>query len=184
VADRFPQASVVLIGRVAYCPGWLTTIPNLHLLGARPYEELPRYLAGLDVLLIPYAIDDFIRQSNPLKLRECLASGKPTVSVDVAECRAFQPHVRIAGSTAAFLEHLRQALAEPPDSPLAGARQRAVQLDTWESRAEQLRSYLAKADTRGQEDRQAAFRGPHGGGMVASSDPRLAAPLRSAERPG
>jgi peptidoglycan/xylan/chitin deacetylase (PgdA/CDA1 family)/glycosyltransferase involved in cell wall biosynthesis len=169
VARQFPQASVVLIGRVAYYPGWLTTVPNLHLLGSRPYEELPRYLAGLDVLLIPYAIDDFIGQSSPLKLRECLASGKPTVSVDVAECRAFQPHVRVACNTAAFLEHLRQALSEPQDSPLVGARQRAVQLDTWEQRADQLRSYLAEADVIGRNAPHAAFSGPHGRGRVGAA---------------
>jgi glycosyltransferase involved in cell wall biosynthesis len=175
---------VVLIGRVAYCPGWLTRVPNLHLLGSRPYEELPRYLAGLDVLLIPYAIDDFIGQSCPLKLRECLASGKPTVSVDVPECRAFQPHVRIAGSRAAFLEHLRQALAEPPDSPLVGARQRAVQLDTWERRSDQLRCYLAEADVIGRKASHAAVRGPHDRGTVKEPDPGQTTPLGSAESPG
>ena len=54
LARRFPDASLVLIGSVAYCPPWFAALPNVHLLGHRPYEELPRYLAGLDVLLLPY----------------------------------------------------------------------------------------------------------------------------------
>ncbi|MBV8575052.1 MAG: hypothetical protein JOZ58_08435, partial [Acetobacteraceae bacterium] len=112
------------------------------LLGARPYAELPRYLAGLDVLLLPYRDDPMIRQSGPLKLRECLAAGKPTVSVDVPEVRALEPHVRVAADHAAFLRHVRAALDEPPDAPHAAARQAAVADDGWDRRAEVLRHYL------------------------------------------
>jgi glycosyltransferase involved in cell wall biosynthesis len=161
VAWHFPQASVVLIGRVAYCPTWLAELPNLYLLGPRSYEELPGYLAGLDVLLLPYVNDDFIAMSCPMKLRECLASGKPTVSVDVPECRALQPHVRIARGPNAFLEHVRQALAEPPDSSLVSARQRAVQYDTWQRRADLLRSYLTEAESWARKADHTALRGPH-----------------------
>lgn len=143
VARQFPSASLVMIGSVVTCPAGFAALPNIYLLGARPYAELPRYISGLDVLLLPYRADDpMIRQSGPLKLKECLAAGKPTVSVDVPEVRTLEPHVRVAPDRAAFLAHVREALDEPLDSPLPGARQRAVEPDDWGCRADLLRSYL------------------------------------------
>jgi glycosyltransferase involved in cell wall biosynthesis len=143
VARRFSDASLVLIGTVAQCPAEFASMPNVHLLGHRPYEELPRYLAGLEVLLLPYlAKDPMIRRSGPLKLRECLAAGKPTVSVDVPEVRLLAPHVRLAADRAAFLEHVGEALAETGNPARVASRQRAVEPDGWEHRAGLLRSYI------------------------------------------
>jgi glycosyltransferase involved in cell wall biosynthesis len=143
VARRFPESSLVMIGSVVSCPEAFSALPNVHLLGPKPYKDLPQYVAGLDVLLLPYLADDLmIRQSGPLKLKECLATGKPTVSVDVPEVRILEPHVRVATDREAFLGHVCEALAEPADSPLVGARQEAIAQDDWDHRAEQLRSYL------------------------------------------
>jgi glycosyltransferase involved in cell wall biosynthesis len=144
VARRFPACSLVLIGPVVHCPAELTQLPNVHLLGPKPYEMLPRYLAGLDVLLLPYVDDPMIRQSGPLKLRECLAAGKPTVSIDVPDVRPFQPHVRIGRNPEAFLEEIRQCLAEPQDLNHIKARQHAVAQDGWDCRAQLLRSFFER----------------------------------------
>jgi glycosyltransferase involved in cell wall biosynthesis len=143
VARHFPAASLVLLGSVVHCPEDFAALPNVYLLGPRSYEELPRYVAGLDVLLLPYLSDDpMIRQSGPLKLKECLASGKPTVSVDVPEVRLLEPHVRVAEGREAFVRQVSEALGEPLDSPLGDARQRSVEYDGWSRRAELLRMYL------------------------------------------
>src|SRR5262249_52424212 len=131
VARRFRDGSLVMIGPQAYSPPEFGRLPNVHLLGQKPYAELPRYLAGLDVLLLPYVDDPMIRQSGPLKLRECLASGKPTVSIDVPEVRALAPHVRVAGDVEGFVAAVGQALGEAPASPTAHARPQAVEGDGW-----------------------------------------------------
>ena len=147
LARRFADASLVLIGTVAQCPADFASLPNVHLLGPKPYEELPKFLAGLDVLLLPYLADDpMIRRSGPLKLRECLAAGKPTVSVDVPEVRIFEPHVRVASDGTDFLNHVGEALVESRDPALIASRQRAVEPDGWEHRAELLRSYIQEID--------------------------------------
>lgn len=143
LARRFPTASLVMIGSVVQCPAEFATLPNVHMLGSRPYEELPSYIAGLDVLLLPYLADDpMIRRSGPLKLKECLASGRPTVSVDVPEVRALSPYVWVAEGHEDFLERVREALSEPPDSPLIAARQEVVEHEGWDHRAALLRSSL------------------------------------------
>ena len=117
VAKTFPHKSLVLIGPIDYCPESIKALPNVHLLGPKPYSELPQWLAGLDVLLLPYVMDEMIRQSNPLKLRECLATGKPTVSVEVPEAREHEPHIRVAECHEDFIHAIRDALEESPNLP-------------------------------------------------------------------
>jgi glycosyltransferase involved in cell wall biosynthesis len=142
VARRFSQASIVMIGPIDYCDAEFAALPNVHLLDRKPYDELPAWLAGLDVLLLPYANDPMIRQSGPLKLRECLATGKPTVSVDVPEVRPLVPHVRVAGGIDEFLAQVEDALREGIDDPARAARRERVRSDSWDSRAEELRVWL------------------------------------------
>lgn len=142
IAQRFSDASLVLIGRVDHCPDSIAALPNVFLPGPKPYEELPRWLAGLDVLLMPYVIDDMIIKSNPLKMRECLATGIPTVSVDVPEARRFTPHIRVATSHDAFLAAVQDSLSERGDAARALSRQATVSSETWDMRAEQLSGYI------------------------------------------
>jgi glycosyltransferase involved in cell wall biosynthesis len=142
LANEHSHGSLVLIGPQAYCPPEFARLKNVHLLGKQPYEHLPEYLAGLDVLLMPYVDDDMIRQSGPLKLRECLASGKPTVSIDVPEVRVLEPHVRVASSRAEFLQHVRQLVREPEPASTVFARQKAVASDGWDRRAATLGRHL------------------------------------------
>jgi glycosyltransferase involved in cell wall biosynthesis len=144
LAESLPDASLVLIGPVDYCPESITKLPNVHLLGKQPYDDLPSWLAGLDVLLMPYVNDEMIRQSNPLKLRECLATGKPTVCIDIPEVRRLEPHVRVAETHEDFLAAVRQALQESHDPTWALARQRAVENDSWDVRAAELSEYLGE----------------------------------------
>ena len=146
VANSFRDASLVMIGRVDYCPESLRKLPNVRFVGPQPYQDLPRWLAALDVLLLPYVDDEMIRQSSPLKLRECLASGKPTVSVDVPEARLLEPHVRVADNRGQFVQFVREAMAESDDA--STARQSAVAEDDWNHRAEQLRQLLRELGSR------------------------------------
>ena len=58
---------------------------NLHFFPPVTYNELPKYLAGIDVYIIPYKVNELSRYINPLKLKECLAVGKPVVSTPLPE---------------------------------------------------------------------------------------------------
>jgi glycosyltransferase involved in cell wall biosynthesis len=142
VAQVFKEASLVLIGPIDYCPESIRKIPNVHLLGPKPYSELPTWLAGMDVLTLPYVMDEMIRQSNPLKLRECLATGKPTVSVEVPEARDYEPHVHVAKNHEEFLTGIKKSLDETSESSSRLMRQQTVQYQTWDVRADQLERYI------------------------------------------
>jgi glycosyltransferase involved in cell wall biosynthesis len=143
VSRRYPSGSVVMIGPVDYCDNAFRALPNVQLMGRQPYSDLPRWIAGLDALMLPYVDDPMIRQSGPLKLRECLASGKPTVSVAVPEVRRLEPHVRVAEDIDGFLNQIDQALAEATDSPAKLLRQNAVRDDSWAKRARHFENLIA-----------------------------------------
>lgn len=141
VVAKLPQVHLVLIGPRDYCPSEFAALPRVHLIDRQPYEDLPRWIAGLDVLLLPYVSDAMILQSNPLKLRECLATGKPTVSIDIPEVRNLAPHVDIARDTDEFVEAVARSLTAA-DEGRSAARQQAVRNDNWDVRAGQLQDYL------------------------------------------
>jgi UDP-galactopyranose mutase len=115
LADDLPGWSIVVIGPVVKIdPGSLPRRPNLHYLGPKTYEELPAYLAGWDVALMPFALNEATRFISPTKTLEYLAAGKPVVSTpihDVVRPLGDLGLVRI-GEGAAFVEHVAGALRD------------------------------------------------------------------------
>ena len=103
LARQDSRRHLVLIGPVKTDAGALASLPNVHLLGPRPYEDLPAYLKHVDALLLPYVLDEQIVRSAPLKIRECLATGKPTIAVDVPDLRRYRGLIHLAGDSESFL---------------------------------------------------------------------------------
>jgi glycosyltransferase involved in cell wall biosynthesis len=112
VAKRFAGGSLVLLGKTTMDIAPLQALPNVYLLGRKPYESLPAYAKGFDVALIPFPLNEATLNSNPLKAREYLAAGLPVVSTAVPEvevlgrCRIGRDHVE-------FLEQIEAALGDP-----------------------------------------------------------------------
>ena len=77
VARNFTDGSIVLIGKATMDLGPLAHLPNVHILGRKPYESLSAYCKGFDVALIPFPINEVTLNANPLKVREYLAAGLP-----------------------------------------------------------------------------------------------------------
>jgi glycosyltransferase involved in cell wall biosynthesis len=141
-----PRWSFVLVGprgrlgRVHRVEG----LPNVHLLGPRPYRDLPGYLRGFDVCLSPYVLDDVARHASPLKLYEYLASGQPVVSVDMPEARRFKEVVGIGRTPGEVLARLEEAVTPAARSAAAAeARMRAVEPYSWDRLFGQVESILA-----------------------------------------
>ena len=118
LARRRPDWSIVLVGPTAKIePRDLPRRPNVHLLGQKPYGELPNYLAGWDVALMPFARNRATASISPTKTPEYLAGGRPVVSTPIAD--VVRPYgerglVRIADGADAFVAACEQALAEDP----------------------------------------------------------------------
>lgn len=107
VARRKPDWHLILIGPVARInPGSLPKLPNIHYLGMKPYNELPVYMSGWDIAMVPFAHNESTRYINPSKTPEYLAAGKPVIStpiIDVLRTYGRNGLVKIAGTPEEFV---------------------------------------------------------------------------------
>jgi UDP-galactopyranose mutase len=116
VASSRPDWHLVMLGPVVKIdPATLPRPANIHYLGPKPYGELPAYIAGWDVALMPFARNEATRFISPTKTPEYMAAGKPVVSTsirDVVRPYGQQGLVRIADTVDAFVEACEAAMAE------------------------------------------------------------------------
>jgi glycosyltransferase involved in cell wall biosynthesis len=144
LARELPHAQLVLVGDAVSSMERFAKLPNVHWLGFRPYEEIPRYGRGFDVAIMPWRDNDWIRSCNPIKLKEYLALGLPVVSTDFPEVRHYAEVVRIARDGDDFVRHVRAALAEGgPATP--ALRRNAVLGASWDARTADLLALAARA---------------------------------------
>lgn len=142
MARAHPDWSIVLIGRSKSDLTQILPEANIHFLGVRPFEQLPDYSAGFDVGIIPFAINELTRHSNPLKLLEYLSAGLPVVSVDIPEVRRFRDWIAVADGREDFIRKVEQALAE--DTPqLRQARSARMAAETWDQRLNAISNILS-----------------------------------------
>jgi glycosyltransferase involved in cell wall biosynthesis len=136
LARSRPNWQVVLVGPVVKLdPARLPRLPNLHYLGQKSYAELPRYLSGWDVALMPFALNEATRFISPTKTLEYLAGGKPVVSTpiqDVVTPYADHGLVRVADADQ-FVDAVEQTLAESPDESRRDRIAEFLAGTSWES---------------------------------------------------
>jgi glycosyltransferase involved in cell wall biosynthesis len=145
VARLRPDWTLVLIGTALVSTSLFDRLPNVHLLGRRPYETLPAYCKGFDVGLIPYLQSEQLPYRNPIKLREYLAAGLPVVATPIPEVDRYADWCAAADSPEEFAGAVEAALAG--DSPERSAeRARSVSGETWAARAAEV---AATADALG-----------------------------------
>jgi UDP-galactopyranose mutase len=132
----------------------------VHYLGNRPYAELPAYLAGWDVCLLPFALNDATRFISPTKTLEYMAAERPIVGTpvrDVADLYADVVH--LADTPASFVEACERALADRTLERRAAMR-RVVSRTSWDITVRRMdtamRAALRRRHARREGDRPCA----------------------------
>jgi UDP-galactopyranose mutase len=117
VAQARPDWQLVLVGPVVKIdPATLPRRPNIHCLGQRSYQELPGYLTGWDVCLLPFARNDATRFISPTKTLEYMAAELPIVSTPITDVAEPYGDIVYLGSTPAqFLAACEAALSSDDD---------------------------------------------------------------------
>jgi glycosyltransferase involved in cell wall biosynthesis len=141
IARQQPQWSIVLVGRPDTDTSPLQGLPNVHLLGHRPYARLPEYLRGFDVALLPFANNELTVNANPLKLREYLAAGLPVVGTPIPEVARFAPLVRLASTPE---EYIREITAVLESKSVGVSRQRSDRVagESWDCKVQQIEALV------------------------------------------
>jgi len=140
VARQLPDWRFVFIGKIETDISVLTDIPNLDLVGPRPHKELPGWSQHWDVSLLPFRDNRQIQASNPLKLREYLAAGRPVVSTEFPALNGYRDLVQIASGAGEFADAIRNT----GQHDLANIMRERVRLETWDARAIELGCWLGE----------------------------------------
>jgi glycosyltransferase involved in cell wall biosynthesis len=140
VAKRYPNGSMVLVGKATTDTSVLEQLPNVHLLGRKPYASLPAYCKGFDVALMPFRINELTLNANPLKVREYIAAGLPVVSTAIPEVEVLGL-CRIGRDHPSFIQEVELALQDPGPSV---ARSESIRSESWGARVDELRASLAR----------------------------------------
>jgi glycosyltransferase involved in cell wall biosynthesis len=156
VARALPDWELQIVGPVAKIdPGTLPRAANIAYPGPASYEQLPAILAGFDVALMPFALDESTHSISPTKTLEYLAAGLPVVSTRVPDVvAAFSDVVLLAGDASSFAVMCRRAL---DGDARAHAVERLLALHDWDVIASRIEA-LIRAEKAGKGMRAAAGR--------------------------
>jgi len=142
-AKERPSYTFALVGAPEVDVRALKRLPNVHLLGQRPYEEIPAHLAAFDVCIIPFLVNDITAATDPVKFYEYLSGGKPVVSTWMPELHEYGEHVTLAHDRAEFLAGIDAAVNED-DQARREARITLARANDWQARYEAIEDSIAQ----------------------------------------
>ena len=154
LADKHPEWSIVMVGPVVKIdPADLPRRDNIHYLGGKTYDELPAYLSGWDVALMPFAINESTRFISPTKTPEYLAGGRPVVSTAIVDVRRHYGDldgVVVADTHAEFITGCERALtlSTSAQAPWLKAVDAALADLSWDTTQARMASLLDEAIVR------------------------------------
>jgi glycosyltransferase involved in cell wall biosynthesis len=142
MANRKPDWNFIIIGPVVKIdPAILPLSSNIHYLGSKSYDELPGYLGGWDVAMMPFAINESTRYISPTKTPEYLAGGKPVVSTAIED--VINPYeekglVYIARTTDEFVQAIEKELTMDNKEAWLKAVDHFLSTISWDITAEKM----------------------------------------------
>lgn len=144
--DAQGKYQVVLFGIKyddSYEQSGIQNCKNIHFLGSRPYSILQNYAARIDILTIPFLINDITRATSPVKLFEYMALNKPIVTTDMDECRKYRS-VLIGHDHSEFMAQLDKAAALRNDPEYLELLDKEALENTWKEKAAAIIDELKK----------------------------------------
>jgi glycosyltransferase involved in cell wall biosynthesis len=137
-----PGWSLVFVGEARVSEqkdAWqaLLELPNVYYLGPKPVSQVPEYLKGFQVGVMPFVRNRQTENASPLKLYDYLAAGLASVSVDIPAVEEFRQYIHVANSPSDFTKAVEAALADDGVDHFEMRRAVAAQ-HTWEARAQTL----------------------------------------------
>ena len=152
IADSRPDWQLVMVGPVvkidpAQCP----QRPNIHWLGQQNYKDLPAFINGWDVCLMPFALNESTRFISPTKTLEYMACGKPSVSTAIRDVVEPYGHVvPIKADAAGFVQACEEIMHR--DAAARQEHDRAVgdiiARTSWDATAAAMGELIAQAEAK------------------------------------
>lgn len=144
-ATAHPEWTFAFVGPcVEPPPHFISEQRNIIFFGAKDPSELPAFLKGFDVCLIPYQGEEFLRACQPTKAFEYLAAGKPVVSSFIPELEELKHIVRLSRDAGEFISDIEKALADGRDEAFVRSCVAASEGITWDGRVEAASHLIEK----------------------------------------
>ena len=148
VASRMPRATFALVGPAQTDVSALERCPNVRLLGQRPHPDVPRYVKGFDVGIVPYRLTEYTANVYPTKLNEYLVMGIPVVATDLPEIRRFNAEhhdiVEVAGDPQGFCAAIDRALNDSAGADIE-RRIAVAHTNSWRARIADMNRLIEEA---------------------------------------
>ncbi|MEJ6020700.1 glycosyltransferase [Ramlibacter sp. PS4R-6] len=150
IAKARPEWNFVMVGPLAGIDAAALPRPdNIHWLGPQSWDDLPKFIKGWDVCLMPFALNEATRSISPNKTLEYMACGRPAVSTSIRDIVEPYGHVlRIADTPEGFIADIEMLLARPREEQERHARElKAIAARTsWDGTAGAIAELIAQAD--------------------------------------
>ena len=149
LADAKPDWHLVMVGPVVKIdPAMIPQRSNIHYLGGKKYQELPTYLSGWQVALLPFAINESTAFISPTKTPEYLAAEKPVVSTPIRD--VVRPYgeaglVHIAGTAQEFVAAAEAAMLQRGDEEWKQRVENFMANMSWEQTWQDMVELMAQA---------------------------------------
>ncbi len=121
----------------------LENYDNIYILGAKPYTDLPTYIKKINILTIPFKLNDITASTSPVKLFEYMAANKPIITSNMKECRRYKS-VNIYQTTDQFEVIVEKIMNMTSDESKEYVKilEKDAKDNTWEKRADMIIDYL------------------------------------------
>lgn len=152
LANKRPDIDIVLFG-IKYDNSFdesnIEKVKNIHYLGKVNYFDLPQYANIFDVCIIPFLINEITEATNPIKVFEYMALGKPIVTTAMDECKKYKS-VFIANNEDEFIELIDKSLKlnKKNNKGYFDILKKEALENTWESKASEIAKLLKETENK------------------------------------
>jgi protoporphyrinogen oxidase/glycosyltransferase involved in cell wall biosynthesis len=151
LADAHPEWQICVVGPVVKIdPAALPRRDNIRYFGQRDYADLPKFVAGWDVCLLPFALNDATRYISPTKTLEYMAAEKPIVSTPINDVVEPYRDIVLIADGASFTSACERALdmSEQEREARRAAMQQTVARTSWDLTAQRMAELLEEVRER------------------------------------
>jgi len=152
IAKARPEWQLVMVGPTAKIdPASLPRLENIHWLGQQSYNDLPAFINGFDVCLMPFALNESTRFISPTKTLEYMACSKPSVSTSIRDVVEPYGHVVPIRSDAAGFVQACEEIMNWDDAARAKHDKAVAEIiarTSWDATADAMRKLIAEAETK------------------------------------
>jgi len=142
MADLHPEWSIVMIGPIREYADKVSQTENLYFLGGKNYKILPNYLKAFDVCIIPFKMTELAVHTNPTKLLEYLAGGKPVVATAIADLKKLYSNIIfIADNKEVFVELVEKCIRERKNIKISEGIKLA-ESNSWEAMVDKMEDLM------------------------------------------